>query len=453
MILSKTVYRVPFPTNFINFLDNLAFLRFEIFKLVPVHCVVPYGFHDIVFMVMVVAFTLILPPWLRVAQEYGFWRAVGYRVPHCTGHFCCRWSFDGLLRVFLVITYLLYPTLTAVLFQTFSCEQIHIGRFLHYDYAVNCDSAGHQAYEHLAVVVIVIFAIGVPVLFWALLFRHRHNLNHDDARYLGFFFDDYRPEHWYWEVVECFRKLLLTGFALFFGVQGSLFQTAIAMAFVVVYIPVLLRVQPYKLPSDNHVALIVNIALLFVLFTSLLLKVETAFVSIGRFQSGYSENTLGYFLICIASVVFVMWCFSLVHDIRVFNTRQSFRHEKNGALLVLPKLKQKQKQAIARTGKKEKAGGERDRQDDSRYHAFMSHSQQDGGDQVAHMKKELEKFVGTIRIFTDIAVGRVEHAHTAKSDLGSAIKQSEVFLVFLTKTYFTRKCKASPTVLKNATPC
>ena len=74
-----------------------------------------------------------------------------------------------------------------------------------------------------------------------------------------------------------------------------------------------------------------------------------------------------------------------------------------------------------------------------RYHAFISHSQQDGGDQVAHIKKELEKYVSSINIFTDVAAGRVERALTEKSQLYTAIDRSEVFLVFLSKTFFTRK--------------
>ena len=83
---------------------------------------------------------------------------------------------------------------------------------------------------------------------------------------LNFFFDDYKAKHWYWEVIECFRKLVLTGVALFFGEQGSLVQTAAVMWLVLCYIVVLLRVQPYKLPYDNHMALLVNVDMFIILF-------------------------------------------------------------------------------------------------------------------------------------------------------------------------------------------
>ena len=49
-------------------------------------------------------------------------------------------------------------------------------------------------------IAICLFAYGVPLLFWALLYYQRHNLMHKDAQYLGFFFSDYKAQYWYWEV-------------------------------------------------------------------------------------------------------------------------------------------------------------------------------------------------------------------------------------------------------------
>jgi hypothetical protein len=478
MLLSKTVYRVPFPRIFVDFMNKLAFLRFELFKLVPLRCIAPYDFHNILDAVMVVAVLMVLPPWVKVASEYGLFRTVkawfarSERTSTVAVQIgaCCRkaapWRRAGVqqetapaasalrkhasaataqigkingcftaetvIKWLLVLTYLVYPAVSSMLFQTFSCESISLGsrrsspdalpptrsRWLHQDYAIDCDDAGHKYYEGLAIAMIVVFAFGVPMLFWALLRLHRHNLMHANAQYLAFFFADYSAEHWYWEVIECFRKFVLTGLALFFGAQGSLLQTAISMGLMMIYIPVLIKLQPYKLPSDNHVALLVNVGLFFVLFSSLLLKVKTAFASTGRFEEGYSEDMLGYFLIVIALLIITAWVLSLLHDIREFNTRQSFRHEDSGELVVLPKL---------------------DETEGEESHIFVSHSQRDAGDQTAHIKKEIEKFISTAVIFTDVAAGRVERQLTEKAKLASAIKKSAVFLVFLTKTYFTRK--------------
>jgi hypothetical protein len=127
---------------------------------------------------------------------------------------------------------------------------------------------------------------------------------------------------------------------------------------------------------------------------------------------------LGYWLVAVSVLMITAAVVALVLDIRRFNKQQSFRMHDSGHLLTMPVL-----------------GGK-----NTVYHAFMSHSQQDGGDQVAQIKKELEKYTtGTIRIFTDVAAGFAERALTKKTDLYGAIDASVVFLVFLTRTYFTRK--------------
>eukprot|EP00937_MAST-01D_sp_MAST-1D-sp2_P007747 g7747.t1 len=445
VLLSGTVYRVPFPSKFVSFLDNLAFLRFELFKLVPISCYYQYSFHDVLDATAFVSFLLTIPLWAKVLQEYigvGWHRCCGAqerartrsRAGSVVGKLATRTAtlINTFITSLLVITYLMYPAISSLLFQSFSCETIHLGRYLHQDYSIDCDSAKHKTYERLAKAMIALFAIGVPVLFFVLLRRHRHNLNGAEAQYLSFFYGDYRPAFWYWEVIECFRKLTLTGVALFFGEQGSLLQTAIAMGLVILYIPVLVKMQPYALPSDNDVAELVNVGLLFVMFSALLLKVKMSFSSVGRFQAGYTEDTLGYLLILVAVIVLIAWLVSLVEDVRRFNLSESFRFKASGVLLTMPVLEPPREM----------------------YHAFISHSQQDGGDQVANLKKELEKYIGTINIFTDVAAGKQERALAEKSQLYSAIDRSSVFIVFLTKTFFTRKVRRSlPVFPQPCSPC
>eukprot|EP00937_MAST-01D_sp_MAST-1D-sp2_P001199 g1199.t1 len=346
ILLSKAVYRVPFPSVFVAFIDRFAFLQFDMVSL----------------------------------------------------SFSCETIVMGVQR-------------------SAHAQPAARSRWLHRDYAVDCDSEAHRVYEMWATAMIVLFAFGVPVLLGGLLYRHRRNLLRADAQYLAFLYNDYHANMWYWEVVECCRKLALTGVALFIGEQGSLVQVAVAMTLVVFYMVVLVTMRPYALPSDNALALLANMALFFTLVVALLLKIKTAFVATGRFGLGYSEESLGYLLVSVAVIVLVAWLWALVADVRRFNAEQSFRFAANGHLLTMPML----------DGVVEE------------YHAFISHSQQDGGDQVANLKKELEKYISTINIFTDVAAGKQEKALAEKSQLYGAIERSEVFLVFLTRTFFTRK--------------
>eukprot|EP00937_MAST-01D_sp_MAST-1D-sp2_P002392 g2392.t1 len=438
--LSTTVFRAPFPSVFAAFVKKLAFLRFDLFTLVPIQCIAVFDFHDVLDASMVLAFVMLLPPSIKLLTQrnacWGNQRSEdgGGKKKSIPGLDAFRrWS-DWAIGWLTVFTYVLYPSVSSIFFQSFSCEAIELGtmrsnaaqpparsRWLHQDYAVDCDSAKHQVYETWAAAMIVAFAFGVPILFLALLCKWRHHLQHEGAQYLSFLFRDYRPDMWYWEIFECFRKLTFTGVALFFGEQGSLIQIGAAATLAMLYVVLLTKAQPYTLPSDNALAQLVGTGTFITLMAAMLLKVKIAFVSTGRFGVGFSEDTLSVALIIVVLVVFVAWSASLVADVRHFAANQSFRYEGTDELLTMPDL--------------EKLG---------KYHVFMSHSQQDGGDQVAHIKKELEEYVGTINIFTDVAAGSSkvvgrERALSAKSELYGCIEQSEVFLVFLTKSYFTRK--------------
>ena len=74
--------------------------------------------------------------------------------------------------------------------------------------------------RELAWVAIVLFPIGVPLLYGALLLRDRHELmqgegvwqEKDLARALSFLHSEYEPAWFWWELVEVAKKLLLTGF-------------------------------------------------------------------------------------------------------------------------------------------------------------------------------------------------------------------------------------------------
>ena len=48
------------------------------------------------------------------------------------------------------------------------------------------------------------------------------------SKHLKFFFADYKPEYWYWEIIELARKLFLTGFMVLLW-QGTMVQVSAYM--------------------------------------------------------------------------------------------------------------------------------------------------------------------------------------------------------------------------------
>ena len=93
---------------------------------------------------------------------------------------------------------------------------------------------------------------------------------------------DYKPEFYYWEMVDCLRKLLLTGVAVVIA-PGSLIQLVVSLAVIVVYAIAVTQFQPYRMARDNILALVLYSMLAVTLFIGLLLKVKDGYENSGKF--------------------------------------------------------------------------------------------------------------------------------------------------------------------------
>jgi hypothetical protein len=120
---------------------------------------------------------------------------------------------------FLVLGYFIYPGANAVFFQTFNCQKIDSVSYLRNDLSIDCSLPAHKSASKLAVFMVFIFSIGLPLLYLKLLIPHRKGFvaqsgrsqaGLDDVQALHFFYMDYKPEFFYWEVLECLRKLLVS---------------------------------------------------------------------------------------------------------------------------------------------------------------------------------------------------------------------------------------------------
>jgi hypothetical protein len=183
---------------------------------------------------------------------------------------------------FLTFTFLIFSTVSTVVFQTFACDDL-IGTnqsWLRTDYSVSCDTDIHDVYEAYAAVMIVIYPIGIPALYAYLLWRHRARLNPTTANSskattalnnngsqqqctnnvdtrandatldtISFLWSPYKQQAYWWEVAECIRRLLLTG-VLVFILPGTAGQSAVACVFSVLTLIVFAKVSPFADRTD-----------------------------------------------------------------------------------------------------------------------------------------------------------------------------------------------------------
>jgi hypothetical protein len=112
---------------------------------------------------------------------------------------------EGLQRtlpVMLVVTFLLVPVIAMHIFKTFLCDPFEYApnvtrRYLHDALDLDCDSDEYAATQSIALIAIVIWPLGVPLVYALLLWLNRDAILHDRptalSRATTFLWEAYKP--------------------------------------------------------------------------------------------------------------------------------------------------------------------------------------------------------------------------------------------------------------------
>jgi hypothetical protein len=195
-------------------------------------------------------------------------------------------------RALLAFTFLIFSPVSTVVFQTFACDYLAgtNDSWLRADYSISCDSDRYKAYRVYGVFMILLYPLGIPALYIYLLWRHRVNLmQSNDKRDVdvtlhttSFLWSPYTPDTYWWEVVECIRRLLLAGFLVFI-LPGTPGQAAVSCVFAILSIVAFGHYKPLAVPLDSKNYFLGCIILFLSMFVALLLKVD--YIGADSYQS------------------------------------------------------------------------------------------------------------------------------------------------------------------------
>jgi hypothetical protein len=305
LLLLGEIYDIPFPRLYVDFLYRwFSWFQLDFFTMVRVECVRKMNYYQTT---MVSALLMVT---LQLLAIFFFAKGEPNRG-----------------APFLVVAYFFYSPTSARIFQIFNCRKIDGGIYLTRDYSMDCDTDSHRAYEMFACFMVAIIAIGLPLMYFLILYYNRKDLH--KLKKLAFFISDYKSQYKYWECVECIRKVLLAGAAVFFG-RGSLMQIALSTCLVLVYLILLQRYEPYK--HDNVFAFTVNLCLFFTLFVGIFVKLLAGWTTKGIYEEGFSIEALTGLLILCASLVIIDFVCQI--SCRLYTATPLLRaHEKRMALL------------------------------------------------------------------------------------------------------------------------
>jgi len=137
--------------------------------------------------------------------------------------------------------------------------------FLVKDFSLLCLDDDWWGYLPYAIAFVLIYPIGVPSFFLYMLARYRYRLTEVDIRFeLGFLYEAFNRNAWYFELVDTINKLIMTSVIPFFP---PLYQMPIGLACTAGYAIVILLVRPYRLKGDDRLHLLVQ-GVIFMMLTT-----------------------------------------------------------------------------------------------------------------------------------------------------------------------------------------
>ena len=174
-----------------------------------------------------------------------------------------------------------------------------------------------------AVIFIFVYPVGIPAMYFALLYRKRHaidptiprtkkkarmTVNSDDVKTalairlqnhhlqpLAFLFESYEPAFWWWECLVCFQRLLLTSSHIYLS-SNELLQPFIVLMVALVSVKLYSALDPYILDSDDMFAEISQWFITATIIMTLIFQAHAASASSGI---GILMNTMMMFVVGI----------------------------------------------------------------------------------------------------------------------------------------------------------
>ena len=266
---------------------------------------------------------------------------------------------DFISRIFLSC-FIFFPSASTAVFQMFNCDDnFESGSsYLKADYRLECDGDEYAGYLGYTIFMIFVYPIGIPFFYLFCLWFHSKGIlgqNEDENGFLhdsgldstvlsrlrnsnsvnrsslttfsndiikrreieracadpvtspyASLFGAYKPEFWYWECIECVRRLSLTGL-LVFMYPGSEKQVLLAMLICFFWMIIYSIIQPHLELSHS-----------FFMMSSqwgILLQLYAIYLIINESFRGASE-LVGVFGVLIGLAVFVLCVSSILKSVR-----------------------------------------------------------------------------------------------------------------------------------------
>lgn len=177
---------------------------------------------------------------------------------------------------------LIYATVSSSVFHTFACDDLDDGSsFLRSDHSLECYTTTHKVFMAYACVMVGVYPLGIPIFFAFVLYRNRASLKvgvgaaarTTDVTSFRELWEPYRPQVYFYEVVECLRRVLLSGVVVFIF-PNTAGQVATSLLLAMFTAAVFMALDPYVSRWHTWLARISHAVVILSLYVAMLQKVD-----------------------------------------------------------------------------------------------------------------------------------------------------------------------------------
>ncbi len=188
-------------------------------------------------------------------------------------------------------------------------ENEHIVQgFLKADVDVRCGSDDHIRTQAIASAAVVLYAFGMIVLYASLLYLGRHAITTGRcetslSRAIKFLYHEYKPDFFWWEIIEMLRRLVLVGGMVL--MQGSTMQLIIGTLFSLMFMLFQLQVQPFTNMFDGYLATTCSFSLVVIFLCAYAFK-EAMLLDLPDIQDKMSLEQLDVYVLNHQTLTFLL---------------------------------------------------------------------------------------------------------------------------------------------------
>ena len=181
----------------------------------------------------------------------------------------------------LFVMFFVYTGTSSMIFSMFPCDAVGDGHaYVRVDYNIKCNGFKHRGLQAFAGLTILVYPLGIPAFFAFILIKNRRVLlnkalreNTISVKAFSDLWKPYKPSRFYYEVIECVRRLGLMAVG-YFVYPNTAAQIAFTLTLAVIFAMMSEAIAPYECQLDMWVSRSGHAVVILSMYFALLLEVN-----------------------------------------------------------------------------------------------------------------------------------------------------------------------------------